>query len=95
MSPNQGLVNHAVAPTLQNARLDGYHFALNIAREIIANAPLANQQAKKSICNSMQCSVEDALEMEKKCYNVVLNSLDRNEGLLAFSEKRKPIFTGK
>jgi hypothetical protein len=32
---------------------------------------------------------------EAKAYATVVGSDDRNEGLRAFKEKRKPVFTGK
>jgi hypothetical protein len=37
----------------------------------------------------------EALVHERDCYELVLESEDRNEGLAAFAEKRPPSFKGK
>jgi methylglutaconyl-CoA hydratase len=38
---------------------------------------------------------EPSYQQENKCYHRVVDTEDRNEALLAFQEKRKPIFKGK
>lgn len=42
----------------------------------------------------MEMSIEDGLEIEKQCYNKVINTEDRLEGLSAFIAKRVPIYKG-
>jgi methylglutaconyl-CoA hydratase len=35
------------------------------------------------------------LALEDECYQMVINTSDRLEGLKAFGEKRKPVYEGK
>lgn len=37
----------------------------------------------------------NAMEWEKSCYRTLFQTKDREEGLLAFKEKRKPSYTGE
>ena len=69
--------------------------ALVLAGEIAENGPVALRAAKRSINSGIQCSVlEDAMEIEKENYQLVLETKDRLEGLAAFREKRKPNYKG-
>jgi methylglutaconyl-CoA hydratase len=65
------------------------------AAEITAGAPLAIAQAKTAIDEGIAGTLDEGLRFERRCYEVVLTSADRNEGLLAFAEKRPPRFQGK
>jgi enoyl-CoA hydratase/carnithine racemase len=56
---------------------------------------LALAQAKRAVTRGFDLPIEQALALERECYEVVLASDDRNEGLRAFSEKRPPRFVGK
>jgi len=69
--------------------------ALRWATEIATAGPLAVAQAKAAIDAGFGQPLEAALAVERAAYEVVLASEDRNEGLRAFAEKRKPNFTGK
>lgn len=51
--------------------------------------------AKKAINEGLQVDMESALALEQECYEQVLNTNDRLEGLAAFAEKRKPRYTGE
>jgi enoyl-CoA hydratase/carnithine racemase len=84
-----GLVNKVVAPEeLMNA-------ALELAREIVKNGPVALAQAKFALNYGSEISLGEALPLESKAYEVVIPTKDRMEALNAFAEKRKPVFTGE
>ena len=68
--------------------------ALAIARRIAGNAPISVRQAKQSISRGMQMSLADGLAFEIECYNRMVSTEDRLEGIRAFNEKRKPQFRG-
>jgi methylglutaconyl-CoA hydratase len=52
--------------------------------------------AKKAIDQGMEAShMSSALAVEGDCYEQLLHTQDRLEGLSAFSEKRNPVYTGK
>ena len=61
-----------------------YDKALEMAREVARGAPLAVRMAKGQ-----------ALVMETVCYEKILPSWDRREGLRAWAERRSPLFRGK
>ena len=50
--------------------------------------------AKTAISQGLQVPVTDGFEIEKQCYNKVVNTKDRIEGLAAFASKRIPIYQG-
>jgi enoyl-CoA hydratase len=64
------------------------------ASRIAGNAPLSIRQAKKSIRTGMQMDIRSALLFEVEAYNRLVGTQDRLEGVRAFAEKRKPVFTG-
>jgi enoyl-CoA hydratase/carnithine racemase len=68
---------------------------LAIARAIIANAPLAVRQAKRAIQGGQGMPLDRAMEFEIECYERLVETADRREGISAFNEKRKPRFTGR
>ncbi|GFZ01979.1 ATP-dependent caseinolytic (Clp) protease/crotonase family protein [Actinidia rufa] len=82
-----GLVNHCVPAGEAHLK------ALEIAREINQKGPLALRMAKRAIDEGLQADMTSALELEEDCYEELLNTKDRLEGLLAFAEKRKPKYT--
>ncbi|PSS09695.1 Enoyl-CoA hydratase [Actinidia chinensis var. chinensis] len=84
-----GLVNHCVPAGEAHLK------ALEIAREINQKGPLALRMAKRAIDEGLQADMTSALELEEDCYEELLNTKDRLEGLLAFAEKRKPKYTGE
>jgi methylglutaconyl-CoA hydratase len=66
-----------------------------LAAELVGAGPLAVTQAKRAIDGGFELPLPEALALERACYEVVLESEDRNEGLSAFAEKRPPKFTGR
>jgi methylglutaconyl-CoA hydratase len=69
--------------------------AAALAEEIGAAGPLAVAAAKRAIDGGAALPLADGLALEAVCYEEVLASDDRNEGLAAFAEKRLPEFKGK
>ena len=69
--------------------------AWEIASEIAKNGPLAVQQAKKAILTGIAKSLETGLEIEHACYERIIPTRDRREGLQAFKEKRSPDYKGQ
>ena len=84
-----GLVNE-VYPDVQSL-----NSAVNaVAEKIASNAPVAVRQAKQSVHRGLQMSLSDGMAFEIEAYNRLVSSNDRREGVLAFNEKREPVFTG-
>lgn len=83
-----GLVEKVVPhqTTLQEARL--------MAEQIASHAPLAVRAAKSALLGASDLPLEEGLQWESECYERVLFSHDRLEGLKAFAEKRRPAFAG-
>ena len=46
------------------------------------------------IKKGLQMSLSDGLSFEIECYNRTIITKDRQEGILAFNEKRPPKFKG-
>lgn len=65
------------------------------AEEIAANAPIALAQAKKAINQGIEVTLSSGLEIESMAYQVLIPTKDRQEGLKAFAEKRKPNYIGE
>jgi enoyl-CoA hydratase / 3-hydroxyacyl-CoA dehydrogenase len=66
--------------------------ALQWARKLAAQAPLAIAQIKKV---SGAGDLDDGIEQEKRAFAAVFNSADAKEGIAAFLGKRAPRFTGE
>jgi len=69
--------------------------ALETARTIAKNAPLSIKQLKKSIRYGGQMELKTAFRFEVECYNHLIDTHDRVEGIRAFNEKRPAQFQGK
>lgn len=85
-------MNHTVP---QNEKKNAaFEKALEIAREISANAPIALRCAKQAINEGIQLTIKDGYEVEQKCYEINIPTKDRQEGMISFIEKRKPVYEG-
>ncbi|TAI53354.1 Short-chain-enoyl-CoA hydratase [Bacillus paralicheniformis] len=67
----------------------------SIAANIAANGPVAVKQAKFAINQGLETDIETGLAIEQKAYELTIPTKDRTEGLKAFTEKRKPYYTGE
>jgi enoyl-CoA hydratase len=68
---------------------------MKFAEMMLANGPVALQQAKYAVKQGMNADLQTGLQIERKAYEVTIPTEDRLEALAAFSEKRKPNFKGK
>ncbi len=84
-----GLVNRLLPPE------DLLDAALETARRIAANAPLAVAQVRRAAAGALDLPLRDGLALELACYDTLIDSEDRKEGIRAYNEKRKPVFRGR
>lgn len=68
--------------------------ALDYARRIAANAPLAVQACKELAIRAPELGLSAGLRMEQYVNKILLGSHDAKEGAQAFAEKRSARFTG-
>jgi enoyl-CoA hydratase len=66
-------------------------FALDLA----SKAPVAVKVAKALINKGADIGLDSALALEREGFGVVASTEDLQEGVKAFTEKRKPVFKGK
>ena len=69
--------------------------ALETARTIAENAPLAVRQIKKSVHYGLQTDLLTGYRFEIEAYNRLVPTEDRREGVAAFNERRKALFRGR
>lgn len=88
-----GLVNHCVE---QNEAGDAaYLRSLALAKEILPNGPIGVAMAKMAINKGTEVDLASGLGFEEAAYAQVIPTKDRIEALMAFKEKRKPVFRGE
>ncbi|MBA2441703.1 MAG: enoyl-CoA hydratase/isomerase family protein [Rubrobacter sp.] len=83
-----GLVNRVVP---QGEALSA---ALELADQIATNGPLAVRYAKAAANKALDTDLVNGLEYEADQFALLFSTEDSREGMGAFSEKRKPEFTG-
>lgn len=69
--------------------------AMNMMAEITAKAPIAIRYAKVVINKGVDMDLRNALELEKDIAGLTFATEDKQEGMNAFLEKRKPEFNNK
>ncbi len=65
------------------------------ARKVIANGPLGVAFAMQAVDVGFEAGPETGMRFEAMSFGALAGSDDRREGLAAFLEKRKAVFTGK
>lgn len=84
-----GLVSEVVADAETLPR------ALALAERIAALPPVAVAQIKEAILAGMDASLDTALALKRKSFQILFSTEDQKEGVNAFIEKRKPSFKGR
>ena len=69
--------------------------ALELAAEIAARAPLALRMGKEVINHAFETTLSEGLSVERRAFYLLFASADQKEGMTAFTEKRKPTWTGE
>lgn len=69
--------------------------AVTLAEEIGGGGPVALAAAKAAIQEGLELPLDDALDLEFRHYEQTIGTRDRLEGLAAFREKRKPVYSGE
>ena len=84
-----GLVNSVAEPEeLMNT-------AVAMAEKIAGKAPAAVKYSKESINRGMQCSMDEAINIEANLFGLCFATEDQKECMKAFMEKRKAKFNNK
>jgi len=84
-----GMINRICKPETLLAE------ALETAAVIAGNAPISTRQIKQSVNMGMNMDLHSAMMFEIEAYNRMVPTEDRREGILAFNEKRKPVYKGR
>ena len=69
--------------------------AIALADSIASKGPMAVRLAKDAILTGYGMTIEEGLRYENRLAAVVMGTKDKKEGLVAFLEKRSPVFTGE
>jgi enoyl-CoA hydratase len=69
--------------------------AKKVANEIASKSPVAIRLAKMAVNKSFEMGLADGMDFEREVFYLLFASEDKNEGMKAFMEKRKPEFKGK
>jgi enoyl-CoA hydratase len=68
--------------------------AYDLAHEIAANSPLAVQGTKAVLAANDGRTIDEGLEFVANWNTMYLQSNDLREAMMAFLERRAPVFTG-
>ena len=84
-----GLVNRIVP------RGEVSNTVMELAKDMTLKSPISLQYCKEAIVKGMDLTLEQGLRLEADLYFLMHTTHDREEGIRAFQEKRKPKFEGK
>lgn len=84
-----GIVNHIFSS--EELHLKTMEFAAKIAEK----APIALQLSKEAVKFASRSNLDEGLRREVDLFAVCFSTEDKQEGVTAFLEKRKPVFKGK
>ncbi len=84
-----GLINHVVPADQLEAR------TMDIANRIAEKGPIALKLAKEAVKIAARSTLDEGLRREVDLFALCFSTEDKDEGVNAFLEKRKPVFKGK
>jgi 2-(1,2-epoxy-1,2-dihydrophenyl)acetyl-CoA isomerase len=84
-----GLVNRVLPVDELHAFVDDW------ATKLAAGPPLALSMTKTLLHASSMASMEQAVEDEARCQALNFSTKDTAEAMVAFAEKRQPVFIGR
>jgi enoyl-CoA hydratase len=84
-----GLVNHVFPAEQLQAK------TMEIANRIAEKSPIALSLAKEAVKLASRSTLDEGLRREVDLFALCFSTEDKNEGVSAFLEKRKPEFKGK
>jgi enoyl-CoA hydratase/carnithine racemase len=93
MSATEALRIGLVSEVVPDAEVLPY--ALKLAPKLAALPPLALAAIKESVLLGADVPLTTALSLERKAFQLLFASEDRDEGIKAFEERRKPLFKGR
>jgi enoyl-CoA hydratase len=86
---NLGLVNHVFSPEELETK------TFEMANKIAEKSPIALQMAKEAVKLASRSNLDEGLRREVDLFAVCFSTEDKEEGVTAFLEKRKPVFKGR
>jgi enoyl-CoA hydratase len=86
---NIGLVNMVVPVADLEAK------TMEVANRIAEKSPVALHMAKEAVKLASRSNLDEGLRREVDLFALCFSSEDKDEGVTAFLEKRKPVFKGK
>jgi enoyl-CoA hydratase len=84
-----GLVNHVHPADQLEAE------TMKLAGKIAEKAPIALQLCKEAVKFASRSNLDEGLRREVDLFAICFSTEDKQEGVSAFLEKRKPVFKGK
>ena len=84
-----GLVNHVYPAAELEAK------TLELANKIAEKAPIALQLSKEAVKFASRSNLDEGLRREVDLFAICFSTEDKQEGVSAFLEKRKPVFKGR
>jgi enoyl-CoA hydratase/carnithine racemase len=84
-----GLVNHVYPAEELEAR------TMELANKIAEKAPIALQLSKEAVKFAARSNLDEGLRREVDLFAICFSTEDKQEGVAAFLEKRKPVFKGR
>jgi enoyl-CoA hydratase len=84
-----GLVNHVYSADEIEEK------TMEMANKIAEKAPIALQLCKEAVKFASRSNLDEGLRREVDLFAICFSTEDKQEGVSAFLEKRKPVFKGK